>query len=112
MSLEDTVRTLIREEVQRVLREELPAAIAELRPASDAGEQYLSVDKAAAIADVHPDTVRTWVKSGRLPEHRAGRELRILRSDLRRFLASVSANGHRASAEQEAVAILARRRSG
>lgn len=112
MSLEETVRALIREEVQRVLREELAGVVAELRPAADAGEQYLSVERAAAMAEVHADTIRGWVKSGRLREHRAGRELRILRSDLHRFLAAVSANGHRETAEEEATTILARRRSG
>jgi len=106
MSLEETVRTLIREEVQRVLREELPGLLADLRPDSHAGDEYLSVQKAAAVAEVHADTIRGWIKSGRLPEHRAGRELRILRGDLQRLL------GPRATAAEEAATILARRRSG
>src|SRR5262249_39007266 len=107
---EETVRALIRDEVQRVLREDLPSLLADLRPVSHPGDEYLSVQKAAAIAEVHADTIRGWVKAGRLPEHRAGREVRILRSDLCRFLSNVSASGHRATAEEEAATILARRR--
>src|SRR5262249_47841992 len=106
------VGALIRDEVQRVLRAELPGLLADLRPGSHSGDEYLSVQSAAALAEVHPDTVRAWVKAGRLTEYRAGRELRILGSDLRRFLAAGGANGHHETPEEEAATILARRRSG
>jgi excisionase family DNA binding protein len=89
----------------------LASQVEALRRAADVGEQYLSVEKAASIAEVHADTIRGWVKSGRLREHRAGRELRILRSDLCRFLASGSTSDGRVTAEEEAAAILARRTS-
>lgn len=111
MSLEDTMRSMIREELRHVLQEELPAMLAQVRPPGDVGE-YLSVEKAAAIADVHQDTVRGWVKSGRLPEHRAGRELRVRRDQLRRFLEGNHGEKDRPTAEEEAVTILARKRSG
>jgi len=112
MSLEESVRTLVREEMQRVLREELPALVAALRPAGDPGDQYLSVQKAAEFAEVHPDTIRAWVKEGRISGARAGRELRVLRSALRRFLEAGDSADDRETPEQEAATILARRRSG
>ncbi len=88
------------------------AALAEARPAAAEEDGYLSVQRAADFADVHPDTIREWIKTDRLRGYRAGRELRVLRSELHRFLAPVSANGHRATPEEEAATILARRRSG
>lgn len=107
MTIEDTIRAVVREELQRVLHEELRAAFAETSPPDADG--YFSIASAAAFAEVHPDTVRAWVKSGALPEHRAGRELRVLRSELRAFLAA-GRSAARLSAEEEAAAILARRR--
>jgi len=63
------------------------------------------------VAEVHPDTIRGWVKAGRLQERRAGRELRVLRSDLSRFLGVVRELGDvRPSAEEEASAMISRRR--
>ena len=112
MSLEDSIRAVLREEMQRVLREELRAALADVRAADSAGEQYLSVFKAAAVAGVHPDTIRAWVKSGRLPEHRAGRELRIRYDELRRFLDGDEGEKNRPTADEEAATILARKRLG
>ena len=44
MSLEESVRTVVREEMKRVLREELRAAIEELRGLPSAAEkEFLSV---------------------------------------------------------------------
>jgi excisionase family DNA binding protein len=113
MSLEDSFRAVVREEVQRIVREELRTALAEIRlPGSGDADQYLSTERAAALAGVHPDTIRSWVKAGQLPEHRAGRELRIRGDELRRFLDAHNTETNRPSAEEEASTILARRRLG
>lgn len=69
--------------LRRVVREELGAEA----PAKQ-GETYLSVARAGEIAEVTPGTIRSWMKAGKLETHRAGRELRVKRSDLERLLAS------------------------
>jgi excisionase family DNA binding protein len=43
----------------------------------------LSIPAAAAIANRHPNTIRTWVRTGLLPAYRTGpRDIRIRRDDL------------------------------
>ncbi|MDQ3364345.1 MAG: helix-turn-helix domain-containing protein [Myxococcota bacterium] len=74
--LRDLVREIVRDEVKRAL-----SAVVQR-------DEYLSTINAAALAGVHPDTVRRWIREGRLAEHRAGRELRIRRADLETLLRS------------------------
>ncbi len=42
----------------------------------------LGIREAAALAGRHPETVRRWVWSGRLPARRDGNRLLVTRSDL------------------------------
>ncbi|WP_314431660.1 helix-turn-helix domain-containing protein [Microbacterium lacticum] len=43
----------------------------------------LDIPAAAALAGRHPNTIRTWVRSGLLPAYRVGpRDIRIRRDDL------------------------------
>jgi excisionase family DNA binding protein len=111
MTIEDTIAAVVEAKVRQVVREELRAALAEVgqRRGDDC---FLSIARAAELADVHPDTVRGWVRGRQLPEHRAGRELRVKRSELERHLnRGADLNGGRpATPEEEAGAILARRR--
>jgi excisionase family DNA binding protein len=106
-ALADEIKAALRE----VLREELPRALSLLQPRSNE-DGYLSVQKAATLAEVHPDTIRAWVKDGRLVAHRAGCGLRIRRDDLRRFLEGGGPQKNRPTPEEDADAILARRRLG
>jgi excisionase family DNA binding protein len=109
----DSERTaLVKREVRAAVNEALGPVLDEVRARGPADVVYYSVEKAAAVAEVHPDTIRAWVKAGRLPEHRAGRELRIRRDELHRFLDRVGDGDVRPTAEDEATLILARRRSG
>ena len=48
----------------------------------DVGEQLLSVAEAAAFLKVHANTVRAWVRSGRIPGAKIGREWRFIEADL------------------------------
>lgn len=112
MSFEETLRAIIREELKSVLRSDLLARLAEHRCTTQEEDGYLAIQKAADFADVHSDTIRAWIKAGRLRGYRAGRELRVLRSELRRFLETGDSAEQRETAEEEAATILARRRSG
>lgn len=49
---------------------------------SDKDKTYLTVDQAAKHVGKHPKTIRNWIRLGRLPASRLGRELRIEESDL------------------------------
>jgi excisionase family DNA binding protein len=66
-----------------IVREELARAIADVRTP----EEYLTTRAAAHFAGVAMGTIRRWVREGRLPEHRAGRVVRVRRADLERLLA-------------------------
>jgi excisionase family DNA binding protein len=109
----DSERTaLVKREVRAAVNEALGPMLQGVNSRSPADVAYLSVERAAAIAEVHPDTIRAWVKAGRLPEHRAGRELRVRRDELHRFLDRGAPGDVRPTAEDEAAMILARRRRG
>jgi excisionase family DNA binding protein len=85
ISFESYVRGLVRDTVRNVMREELSARRNAL-PASSAEDPYLSVTKAARVADVAPGTIRAWIRAGRLTAKHAGRVLRISRAELDRFM--------------------------
>lgn len=86
-TLEDTIRQSVREEVRTAVREELRAALAELRPAPAADAPLLTVEQVAARAGgVKPETVRDWIKSGRLEASRAGHRFLIREQALEAFL--------------------------
>ncbi len=88
------VRSLVRDEVRAALADHR----GELRNA--AGAVYLSVVKAAEVADVAPGTIRAWIRKRRLPARRAGRVLRIRREDLDAFLERCARGDLAARAEE------------
>ncbi len=47
--------------------------------------QTLTVEKAAEVLGVHPESVRRWVRDGRLPAGRWGGRLRITLEAIRKF---------------------------
>jgi excisionase family DNA binding protein len=49
-------------------------------------EETLTVEDVAAELRVHPDTVRTWIRTGELDAVDIGREYRIYRADLDEFI--------------------------
>jgi hypothetical protein len=79
MSLFDerALREIVADEIRRVLREERAVAG---KPANDV--EYLPVAQAAARAAVAPATIRAWMAQGRLGRYHAGRELRVMASEL------------------------------
>jgi excisionase family DNA binding protein len=58
-----------------------------IRGVPPSGEDpWLTVPEVAADLNIHPATVRVWIKAGRLAAVRAGRTWRVRRSDLERAL--------------------------
>lgn len=77
--LESQLRTMIRS----IVREEIDAIKRE-----HASDEYLSTARAGELADVAEGTIRRWIREGRLPGRKAGRCLRVLKSDLEQLLRS------------------------
>jgi excisionase family DNA binding protein len=86
--IDGQLRQLVRDTVREVLREELaPLAHRNSTFVRGLDEGYLSVAKAARMADVAPGTIRAWIRAGRLTAKRAGRVLRVSRPELAQFMA-------------------------
>ena len=99
--LADMLGPIVEATVRRVVREELAR-----RPGAD---EYLSIARAAQVADVAPATVRDWIAQGKLRRYQAGRELRVRRAELDQFMAEHT-DGRAPSPEQEADRLFETRR--
>ena len=105
-TIEALVRQLVREAVQEAFRNQTAADSLQPRNSAD---RYLSVAKAANVADVAPGTIRAWIRSGRLEARRAGRVLRVSRAELERFMAGEPGKTQRAETQRRAAQLLGRR---
>ena len=47
-----------------------------------AGQKLLCTAEAASFLKVHPNTVRAWANSGRIPGSKIGRDWRFIEADL------------------------------
>jgi excisionase family DNA binding protein len=94
---EAELREIIRDEIRATIRQELGK-----KPAA-AGE-FVSVADAARIASVSAQAIRVWVRAGRLTAYRAGRVLRVKRSELEEFLAVGPTRGTPADVSPEDLA--------
>ena len=68
--------------IAELVRSEVAGQVAAALAQRPAATELLSTAEAAAHAKVTPETIRRWIAAGKLPEHRAGREVRIARADL------------------------------
>lgn len=106
---EDEFRDIIRCEVRQAIREELGK-----KPA--AGGDYVSVAEAAQIAAVSPQTIRAWIRAGKLKQFNAGRVIRVRRPELEALMASPAGSpvspSRELSPEEEGRRFVARRISG
>lgn len=110
MSAAVTIIQMTPEELRAIVREEVARAT---HPApAPAATGYLSVPQAARHAGCSQDTIREWIRSGRLPDRRIGGgrgHYRIAMADLE---AAIRAPDRPAPVDPEAavVRMLARRR--
>lgn len=97
-SLEQTLHALITKEVRAEVRRVIAEA---MRP-----DEYLSPASAAKLAEVTPETIRRWVKAGKLTRYgvsgkkKRTRVLRVSRLELERLLRSDGAQNDELSPEQ------------
>jgi excisionase family DNA binding protein len=96
MTLDECLSALIRDAAKLAIRDEMPAILREhlaradamrelVRPA--ARDEPFSTRAAASYAGVSEPTIRAWAASGQLRTVRAGRVIKVRRSDLDAFLA-------------------------
>lgn len=83
MSIEETIRLVVREEVRSAMRELLAEARA--APAGNPDEK-LTKAEAAALAGASLSTVQRWISSGELPVEKKNRHIRVRRGDLEALL--------------------------
>ena len=95
-SVEDLLRSLIREESQRGFREErerlasliraLREEILELTGRAPGQAHFLTVEEAAQRARHSPDSIRQWIKEGRLSRCGTARKLLVREDELQSLL--------------------------
>jgi excisionase family DNA binding protein len=85
-SVEDAIRAVVRDAVASELRTALGSSSA-VAAVPVESEGYISIAKAAEIADTHPATIRSWIRSGKLPSGRTGRHYKVRRSDVLQLIA-------------------------
>lgn len=86
MTGDTTLDEVMRRIVRDVVRAELTALGRADHPQRNGSDAYLSVARAARVADVAPGTIRAWIRHGRLTGKRAGRVLRVSRTELEQFM--------------------------
>jgi excisionase family DNA binding protein len=103
--LHQIVRSAVRQELTLLVSSAATVAPGETT-------EYLTIARAAKIADVHPCTIREWIKSGGLTAYRCGsRGYRIRRADLDTHLTITSAEPTREEINDRVATILAKRRT-
>lgn len=122
MSIEETIRLVVREEIRAAMREFATAV--QSRPGGDPDEQ-LSKAKAASIAGVSISTIDRWITTGALAIRKVGvepvhapsteprvdrRPIRIRRGDLDALLSRQVVQGGEVDADALADQVLARRK--
>lgn len=85
MSLEETIRLIVREEVRAAFRELRPPA-----PKTEESE-LCPVVPAAAKFGLHPATIHKWFSTGRLKRYGTGRCTRVDLGELRKRLEEMGA---------------------
>lgn len=86
--MDEALRRIVLEATAQAIEQLAPKiaaeVVAQMHPAL-ANTDYLDTNRAAKIAGVAPDTIREWVKQGRLPRCGRGR-VRIKECDLRALM--------------------------
>jgi hypothetical protein len=116
VSIEDTIRAAVREEVERALQP-LAAEIARLRavPAIAAApavseDDYLALDICEQICGYAVSTLRKAIAAGELPAKKGKKEWRVRRGDLKAWIQKRSGDGLDIETKAERILAGTRRR--
>jgi hypothetical protein len=95
--LRDAVRSVLRDELRAAIRDEMRAALTTAGSASPTApaptDEYVTIRRAAEIASVHEQTVRSWQRLGHLHRYMAGDSPRARLSELHAYLARKDRSG-------------------
>lgn len=108
-SVDDAIRAAVRDAVVSELRNAIGSV---QRTDQSTSEGYISIAKAAEIADTHPATIRAWIRSGQLPSGRTGRHYKVLRSDVIKLISSAPKPDATVDAQKRIAEIIAADREG
>lgn len=90
MSLEATIRTVVREELEHALRAVLPGLLAEMVKPPAGREPLFTVEDVARICRTEPKVVRGWIKRGKLRATRPGHQYLVEPAALERMLTGIA----------------------
>lgn len=112
MSVDETIRQLLRQELRAIIREEVAPLLNAHSAPGTTESAYFNVKQVAEQCRVSVKTVRSWIQSGRLKSNRAGaRNYLVARTDMERFLSRPDDNGAPA-VDAQVVSILSKVRGG
>lgn len=113
VTFEDTIRAIVREAVREELRAHGVGSQPATAPASTGTPAFITTMQAAELASVHVATIRDWIQRGLLRGHRAGRLLRVERSELIAMMSSAKSDSPApVNLDERAEEILAKARRG
>jgi excisionase family DNA binding protein len=108
-SVDEAIRAAVRDAVATELRNAIGSVHS---TAQSTSEGYISIAKAAEIADTHPATIRAWIRSGRLAAGRTGRHYKVLRADVMKLISSAQKSEAGVDAQKRIAEIIAADREG
>ena len=84
--LDEDMGAIVREAVRDVLKEVLPSMLAQKCDAGGSKERYVSPETAAEMFEYTAQTIRDWVKEGRLTRYGTRGSVRVSIAELRERL--------------------------
>jgi excisionase family DNA binding protein len=81
-SIEGAIRDVVRDAVASELKTAFASGAPNRGGAESDDDGFISIERAAKIADSHPATIRSWIRAGRLQAGRAGRHYKVRKLDV------------------------------
>jgi excisionase family DNA binding protein len=81
-TIEEAIGEVVRHAVAAELQKTLAPAVRAAGHSAPFEEGFISIARAAELADTHPSTIRAWIRAGKLAGGRTGRHYKVRRADL------------------------------